>query len=230
MIDLAIFSERLNKLRDENKLSQEKLAEEVKIDRNTISNYCLGKTVPNLDYLYVIAKYFKVSIDYLVGHTIDIPVTVLMSNGLKRITGLNVIMKKQQVSSGDTITTLRCSRHNNVTKSKLYPRTDDNNAISNLLDFDYVVEDVYYVLNGNIYREADISDPNVDPVHKYSRIDTSVYDYVNDGNSIEPYKEAYETERFYLGAIGALSADDFYCLNYLLGYYSKVQAEASENE
>lgn len=61
------FSKRLKELRMEAGLSQDKLAKEVGLTHTAIGLWEQGKRVPNLDAVAEIAKYFKVSIDYLAG-------------------------------------------------------------------------------------------------------------------------------------------------------------------
>lgn len=61
------FSKRLKELRMEAGLSQDKLAKEVGLTHTAIGLWEQGKRVPNLDAVVELAKFFKVSIDYLAG-------------------------------------------------------------------------------------------------------------------------------------------------------------------
>ena len=61
------FSERLKNLRKEKKLSQKKLAQEVKVTRATIGYYENRKRKPDLEKLIKLADFFDVSIDFLAG-------------------------------------------------------------------------------------------------------------------------------------------------------------------
>lgn len=63
------FNERLRELREDNNLTQSKLAQELNIDQRSISFYEIGKYEPNLDTLIKIATFFHVSTDYLLGLT-----------------------------------------------------------------------------------------------------------------------------------------------------------------
>lgn len=64
---MKIFCERLKELRQDNNLSTIQLANELEVGDSTISRWENGLRVPNIDNLYAIAKYFKVSADYLIG-------------------------------------------------------------------------------------------------------------------------------------------------------------------
>lgn len=65
------LNENIYNLRKEKGLSQEVLAEEVDVSRQTISNWELGETTPNPDQLISLSKLFNVSIDELVGNTFE---------------------------------------------------------------------------------------------------------------------------------------------------------------
>ena len=56
------------KLRKENKLSQEELAEKVNVTRQTISNWELGSTQPTPEQLKVLSKIFNISVDELLDN------------------------------------------------------------------------------------------------------------------------------------------------------------------
>lgn len=56
---------QLLKLRTQKKWSQEFVSRRLEVSRQTISNWESGKSVPNLDHAYKIAKLFGVSVDEL---------------------------------------------------------------------------------------------------------------------------------------------------------------------
>lgn len=58
-------------LRKENGLSQEKLAEQINVTRQTISNWELGVTSPNPEQLILLSKVLNKSIDELVGNEVE---------------------------------------------------------------------------------------------------------------------------------------------------------------
>ena len=60
---------RLRELRHEHNELQIDLAVGVNMDKQEISRYELGVTVPSLKRLIILADYYNVSIDYLVGRS-----------------------------------------------------------------------------------------------------------------------------------------------------------------
>ena len=66
------FNDKLMKLRKENSLSQEELAEKLGVTRQTISKWELGQTTPDMDKLSQISNAFGVTVDELLNETEDI--------------------------------------------------------------------------------------------------------------------------------------------------------------
>lgn len=64
---MSIFAERLKELREERNLTLKKLAKEIGVTDIAISRWENNLRVPNIDNLYLLAKYFGVSADYLIG-------------------------------------------------------------------------------------------------------------------------------------------------------------------
>lgn len=65
---MEIFvSQRIKELMKEECLSQSALAKKIGVRQNTISAWLLGKKEPSIRSLWLVADYFNVSIDYLVG-------------------------------------------------------------------------------------------------------------------------------------------------------------------
>ena len=58
---------RLKELREKSRLNQQGLALKLNISQSTISAYEVGDRTPNLETLIIIANFFNVSLDYLVG-------------------------------------------------------------------------------------------------------------------------------------------------------------------
>lgn len=60
------FSEKLQRLRKENRLSQEELADKLEVSRQAVSKWELGE-VPNLENLMKLSKFFGCTLDHLVN-------------------------------------------------------------------------------------------------------------------------------------------------------------------
>ena len=66
-----MFSERLKQLRQNNRYTQDLLAEKLGISRVAYTKYEGGKNMPTPDKLEKPADIFEVSVDYLLGRTDD---------------------------------------------------------------------------------------------------------------------------------------------------------------
>ena len=62
-----IIAERIKELMKDEKLNQTRLAEKIGVKQNTVSAWVLGKKEPSIKSLWLLADYFNVDIDYLVG-------------------------------------------------------------------------------------------------------------------------------------------------------------------
>ena len=72
------FNEKLVMLRKQNNLSQEQLAEQLNVARQTVSKSELGETTPEMDKLIKMSEIFKISLDELMkeetqGETVNDP-------------------------------------------------------------------------------------------------------------------------------------------------------------
>jgi transcriptional regulator with XRE-family HTH domain len=78
------FGEKLKSLREGKNLSQSKLSEIIGVDRRTIINYEAGKSFPrNMDNYRKIAKWFGVTIDYLLSERDDFVANAYIEGGLR---------------------------------------------------------------------------------------------------------------------------------------------------
>lgn len=59
----------LRALRTERKLSQEEFGKRVNLSQQTVHKYETGKTEPDIATLILLANFFEVSVDYLIGNT-----------------------------------------------------------------------------------------------------------------------------------------------------------------
>lgn len=64
---MRMFCERLKELRMEKNLSQVKLGEKLRVTQSTIAKWESNEREPSQDNLVEVAKFFKVSADYLLG-------------------------------------------------------------------------------------------------------------------------------------------------------------------
>ncbi|MDK2920059.1 MAG: hypothetical protein PWQ37_2792 [Candidatus Petromonas sp.] len=60
---------RLRELRKEMNLTQEELANKLNLTKANISKYETGRIEPNIETINFLAKFFNVSVDYLLGRT-----------------------------------------------------------------------------------------------------------------------------------------------------------------
>ena len=61
------FKERLNKVLQENQMSQNALAKKIGMSQSVVNNYCTGVREPSLDALILICNALQESADYLLG-------------------------------------------------------------------------------------------------------------------------------------------------------------------
>ena len=78
------FPQRLKELREGLKLTQAELAKRVQMSPGAIGNYESGARTPRLDDLEMLADYFNVPMDYLVGRTNERPKFTLEEEWLIR--------------------------------------------------------------------------------------------------------------------------------------------------
>ncbi len=61
------FGKRVEELLIEHDITKYKLSKDTGISKSIISDYCKGKVQPTADIIIVIAEYFDVTTDYLLG-------------------------------------------------------------------------------------------------------------------------------------------------------------------
>ena len=61
------FAQRLKELRTENNLTQTQLATQLRIRQQSYARYENGSGEPSLDTLIAIARFYNVTVDYLLG-------------------------------------------------------------------------------------------------------------------------------------------------------------------
>lgn len=65
----GFFAKRLREVMDVTQTTQEALAKQTGLTRQTISQYMDGSVLPNVEKLYKICNYFNMTSDYLIGFT-----------------------------------------------------------------------------------------------------------------------------------------------------------------
>ena len=68
---MAIFAERLKLLRKNKNLTQGDMSKIINSTDRGYRNYEINKSAPHLDILMILADYFNVTLDYLVGRSDD---------------------------------------------------------------------------------------------------------------------------------------------------------------
>lgn len=68
MNEMNEFARRIRQLRENANLSQKELAYILNIERTTLASYEIGRRMPDAGLLCAIADYFRVSVDYILGH------------------------------------------------------------------------------------------------------------------------------------------------------------------
>lgn len=63
----VIVGKRIKELMEIEKINQTTLAKRIGVRQNTVSSWILNKKEPNITSLWLLADYFDVDIDYLVG-------------------------------------------------------------------------------------------------------------------------------------------------------------------
>lgn len=66
---METFAARVKQLREERGLSQAAVGKEIGVKRYSVYSYENGKGFPDVPHLIALAKFFDVSLDYLVGRT-----------------------------------------------------------------------------------------------------------------------------------------------------------------
>ncbi|WP_290033691.1 helix-turn-helix domain-containing protein [Ligilactobacillus cholophilus] len=64
-----MLGSRIRELRKEKKMSQRELAEKLNVSQQTIGAWEIERIVPGADTLNILANYFNVSTDYLLGRS-----------------------------------------------------------------------------------------------------------------------------------------------------------------
>ena len=61
------YNERIREIREDNRVTQQKIADLLHIGQRTYADYESGKTRIPVDSLIILAKHYNVSMDYITG-------------------------------------------------------------------------------------------------------------------------------------------------------------------
>jgi transcriptional regulator with XRE-family HTH domain len=61
------YNERIRELREDNSLTQQKVADLLNLGQRTYSDYESGKTRIPIDNIMILARFYNVSMDYITG-------------------------------------------------------------------------------------------------------------------------------------------------------------------
>ena len=61
------YNERIREIREDNSLTQQKIADLLNIGQRTYADYESGKTRIPIDNLLILARFYNVSLDYITG-------------------------------------------------------------------------------------------------------------------------------------------------------------------
>ncbi len=62
-----IIADNLRQLMKENQINQMKLSKDIGVTQSAVSNWLNGNKEPSINSLWLLADYFDVSVDYLIG-------------------------------------------------------------------------------------------------------------------------------------------------------------------
>lgn len=101
---MNVFSKRLKKLREDHDLSQQALANSLKISKSSINMYERGEREPSFETLETIADFFNVDMNYLLGKT-AINSDIILSDKLqeKIFSIFDTACKQRNISNGMSV-------------------------------------------------------------------------------------------------------------------------------
>lgn len=104
---MRLFGKILKELRIKNKLSQKDVAKALYLSNSSISHYENDRCKPSRDTIEAVARYFDVSIDYLLGTSHICDVEELMQNEYyESISIYELVMKCLKIADKDRGTLL----------------------------------------------------------------------------------------------------------------------------
>ena len=163
------IGQRINTLLGENGISQKELADELGVSANLISYYCKGDRAPDYNKLIAIAKFFKVTTDYLLGVSEEQTNDIGIINACE-YTGLSEDAINSLYNAGETADWIR------------YLLEDD----TDLSDFNCAMQELYYRVNQAIYAKE-----SREELLRKKDILEKAYRKYNIDNMLDEYKRLY---------------------------------------
>lgn len=164
---MATFGELLQELRKDHRLSQKQLADVIAVTTGTVSNYENNQHLPDIEKLIMLADYFGVTTDYLLGRSISrLPPDIFEEQlvpGKSMSSILNYLIQKDRLSSLKSI----------------WPKLDTRSQ--NLLEAKYILGK----LDSDIAKELDIKEASVRMA--LSRARKKAYELIKRDAGIDTY-------------------------------------------
>jgi len=99
-----VFGERITKLREDRKLTTQKVADELGISRVSITHYEKGQRKPDIEILTKLSRYFGVSSDYLLGLSVSPTNNKSLGFVCNYLNLPDQVIEKIKANSDDTLT------------------------------------------------------------------------------------------------------------------------------
>ena len=148
-----LFSEKLKKLRKDNNLTQEELADKINVSRQAITKWESGDGIPDIDNLKQISILFNVTIDELVKEDRDISI-----NNIKNYSYTTEFEIDHNKHFDINITKINelniISSSEDIVRVELFSNEEENIEGLYKVKFD----DLYYKLDIDIKSKKDIKD------------------------------------------------------------------------
>ena len=143
---MNVFSKRLKKLRESKELSQQALANSLKISKSSINMYERGEREPSFETLETIADFFNVDMNYLLGKTTINSDTILSDNLQAEIFAIfDAACKQRNITHGMAIvrSSVQYDFFPRLKKSKLHAANrHDLIAVAEYLDVKAEIDEI----------------------------------------------------------------------------------------
>ena len=203
---------KLKELRTKNKISQQDLAKIVNVKQNIISNWEYEKTEIDQKNLLILADYFNVSIDYLLGRNKNYslpPIKKQLINyyeSCNEKSQLKTLIKKAQGNRTQNQFALNCDISSaaltRYIKGDRFPTPESLKKIAsnayNGVTYEELMESAGYIKSSKKVN-------NIEQKQKYNNNQKKLIDYYNSCN-----EKSQEMILWYAKCIAEKDKDDFY--------------------